>query len=82
MNNQWHTSISGHFSSKEDILAYLNTLDGNWRFEHLTLSHPDSENNTIAFHRLSTCMEGCGCTGFSPKNNCPDPTCFCNKDKP
>lgn len=33
-----------------------------------------------AFHRLSTCMESCGCTGYSPRADCPDPNCYCTSE--
>jgi hypothetical protein len=77
---EWRASISGYFSTREEIIAYLASLDGDWKFDHLTIVHPDTPKNTEAFHRLSTCIESCGCTGYRPKKDCPDKKCFCNND--
>ena len=77
---KWNCGISGWASSKEDIFEFLNSLD-NLEFEYVNIHYFDSEHNREMFHRLSTCRKSCGCTGFSPKTDCPDKKCFCNKDK-
>lgn len=72
--------------SAETLQEFLSLVQSS---EHPPLSmnvslnfHNDAMKDEIvmdAFHRLSTCMDGCGCTGYSPRDECLDPKCYCNE---
>ena len=67
----------------EDTIKYLTAVKRSMLSGYVSLYLRDEawEGTREAFSRLSTCMESCGCTGYSPKDSCPDPKCFCNTDK-
>lgn len=65
-------------SSKADVIAFLQSIEGDSWVGLSVADLPDTDVNTDAFRRLSTCEASCGCTGYSPRPDCPDPACYCN----
>jgi hypothetical protein len=67
-------------TSFDDLIKYLTSLDSKPTSFHISLQFDyfNTDLNLRQFRKLSTCMESCGCTGFTPKADCPDPNCGCN----
>ncbi len=73
-------TINVSIDNYDDIIGYRLDMKklSNGYYGYLTLhSYAPWDVITPIFRKLSTCKEGCGCTGYRPKENCPDKDCVC-----